>query len=123
MIKLIRGDHRILQVHAEVNIQSSLLEFTIRKHAGSTEALIYKTSADDGIAILDDGSPELLGRASVYITPDDWEGYPVGGRKKMPWDLQETHPTLGVTTLAGTPLGDEYIEVLSDLTRASAYVE
>lgn len=125
-MRLVRGDTRIgVTITVKdpdsglpVFINDSELRFTVRPTARSTTAIFEKTSLPDGgIVILDDGSdPELKGKARISFTADDWADYSYGTRK-FPWDLEEIIDD-EPETIAGTPLGDEPIEIVMDVSRA-----
>lgn len=123
-MRLIRGDTRIgltLTVKDPagdpVFINDSVLRFTVRHSAASGSALFEKSSEDDGgITILDDGLDEdLKGKARIAFTADDWASYDLGTRK-FAWDLEEEREGEW-ETIAGTPLGDDPILIVLDVTR------
>lgn len=122
-LRLIRGDTRNPLTIAvtdpvsgdPVDIFGSELRFTIRPSPSRPETVVAKTSADGGITILDTGAnDENRGKAQVNFADDDWVGYAYN-TAKFSWDLQEIFD--GKTeTIAGTPLGDEPIEIVQDVT-------
>lgn len=122
-MKLVHGDDRLLDVvvrdaaGAALDISGGILRFTARTYAG--DVVFAKSSDGSGVDILDEGSEPDRGKARITIEHDDWDDLAATARpRKLVWDLEYENEGGSLTTVAGTSLGDDPIEVLPEVTRA-----
>jgi hypothetical protein len=129
-IELVAGDRRTFTLTITdrdsgepVHINSSTLFFTIKRSTRNADAaaVIRKSSPSGGIEILDTGAEDAnKGKARITITKADWVGFDqIGAQRDYPWDVQEV--TDGEPeTIMGTPLGDDPIRIVMDVTTSVA---
>jgi hypothetical protein len=129
-VELIAGDRRTFTLTVTdritglpAHIDGSTLFFTIKRSTRNADAaaVIRKSSPSGGITILDTGAEDAnKGVAHITITKADWDGFDqLGAQRDYPWDVQEVvagEPE----TIMGTPLGDDPIRIVMDVTTSVA---
>jgi len=94
---LVRGDSRVFnlfvkspassaqEVDTPIDLTGSIITFTMKSEnidyqlRPNDPVVIRKTSDDTAeVEISDQGDPELIGRATIYLQPDDTKFLPIG---------------------------------------------